>query len=96
MNLVLRPAAASDLDEAFFWYESQRAGLGEEFLVAVTRVMKVLAESPLQSPIVHRQTRRALVRRFPYSVLYRIVGSNVVVVGCFHGSRDPRRWRNRS
>jgi plasmid stabilization system protein ParE len=71
MKLVLRPAAASDLDEAFLWYESQRAGLGEEFLVAVTRVMEVLAESPLQYPIVHRETRRALVRRFPYSVTGR-------------------------
>jgi hypothetical protein len=49
MNLVLRPAAASDLDEAFLWYESQREGLGEEFLVAVTRVMEVLAESPAVS-----------------------------------------------
>jgi plasmid stabilization system protein ParE len=96
MNLVLRPAAAADLDEAFLWYESQREGLGEEFLVAVTRVMEVLAKAPGQYPVVHRETRRALVRRFPYSVFYRVVGSDVVVVGCFHGSRDPRRWRNRS
>ena len=86
MSLVVRPAAAADLDEAFLWYEAQREGLGEEFLNAVTRVMDALAESPRQYPVVHRDTRRALVRRFPYSVFYRVMRSDVVVVACFHGS----------
>ena len=35
MRLVVRPAAAADIDEAYLWYEGQRAGLGEEFLVAL-------------------------------------------------------------
>ena len=95
MSLVVRPAAAADLDEAFLWYEAQREGLGEEFLKAVTRLMDALAESPRQHPVVHRDTRRALVRRFPYSVFYRVMGSDVVVVACFHGSRDPESWRGR-
>ena len=34
MTPLLRPAAAADIDEAFAWYETQRVGLGEEFLVA--------------------------------------------------------------
>ena len=31
MDLILRPAAAADVEEAFSWYERQRPGLGEEF-----------------------------------------------------------------
>jgi plasmid stabilization system protein ParE len=95
VSLVVRPAAAADLDEAFLWYEAQRDGLGEEFLNAVTRIMSGLAESPRQYPVVYRDTRRALVRRFPYSVFYRVLESDVVVVACFHGSRDPETWRGR-
>ena len=32
MDLILRPAAAAEVEEAFSWYEAQRPGLGEEFL----------------------------------------------------------------
>ncbi|MEW6745699.1 MAG: hypothetical protein AB1486_23360 [Planctomycetota bacterium] len=38
MSLVVRPAAAADLDEAFLWYEARRPGLGGEFLSAVEQV----------------------------------------------------------
>ena len=95
MNLVVRPAAAADLEEVFLWYEEQHAGLGEELLDAVEKVFDDVLESPRRHRVVHRDTRRARVRRFPYSVFYRIVGENVVVVGCFHGSRNPRRWERR-
>ena len=43
MSLVIRPAAAADLEEAFVWYEGQRAGLAEEFLDAVVKFGPCLA-----------------------------------------------------
>ena len=95
MNLFVRPAAAADIDEAFLWYEAQREGLGNQFLDAVTQIFNVVSESPRQYRVVHRDTRRAHVRRFPYSVFYRVVGDEIVVVGCFHGSRSPSRWKVR-
>ncbi len=95
MKLLVRPAAAADLDEAFVWYEAQREGLGDQFLDAVTQTINVLRESPRQYRVVHRDTRRAHVRRFPYSIFYRVVGDVIVVIGCFHGSRSPGRWKVR-
>jgi hypothetical protein len=32
MQVLVRPAAAADIDDAFLWYEQQRAGLGDDFL----------------------------------------------------------------
>ncbi len=95
MNLVVRPAAAADLEEIFLWYEAQRAGLGDEFLGAVTQVFQAVLETPRRHRVVHRDTRRAHVRRFPHSIFYRTLGDDVVIVGCFHGSRNPRRWEGR-
>ena len=34
MQCIVRAAAAADIEEAFLWYESQRPGLGQEFLAA--------------------------------------------------------------
>jgi len=95
VSLVVRPSAAADLDEAFLWDEGQRAGLGHEFLDAVQQVFEGLVENPQLHRVVHRDTRHALVRRFPYGVFYRIIGDNTVVIGCLHGSRNPRRWKGR-
>lgn len=47
-------------------------------------------------PVVHRDTRRLLLRRFPYGVFYRLVKDEIVVVGCLHAKRHPRVWRGRN
>ena len=83
------------MDDAYAWYESQRSGLGDEFLTAVDEVMSTLVESPMRFRVLVLDTRQALVRRFPYRVLYRILDDELVVVACFHAQRDPRRWGQR-
>jgi plasmid stabilization system protein ParE len=55
-----------------------------------------MTANPELFPVVHRQTRRALLRRFPYGLYYRIVNDQIVVVACMHGRRDPRQWQSRS
>jgi plasmid stabilization system protein ParE len=94
-RLLLRPAAAADVEEAYRWYEAQRQGLGEEFLLALGGVLRSIRENPDRYPIIYRQTRHALLGRFPYLVYYRLVDQGVMVVACMHASRDPRRWHVR-
>jgi plasmid stabilization system protein ParE len=95
VTLIYRPAAGRDLDRAYVWYERERRGLGEEFLAEVFATAKQILENPESYPVLHRQTRRALVRRFPYGLFYRIIGETIVVVACFHTSRNPIGWQRR-
>ena len=39
--------------------------------------------------------RRALLRRFPYAVLFEVVPKEIVVYGILHAARDPRAWKRR-
>jgi plasmid stabilization system protein ParE len=94
-RVLFQPAAAAELDEGYKWYEHERAGLGEEFLQAAEALIARVAENPLAFPLVHRDKRRAVFRRFPYSLVYRIVAGDVFVLACFHGRRNPRSWRSR-
>jgi len=66
MLVVWRPAAAADVEEAFVWYERQSSGLGDEFLAAVQSTLDAVREYPLRYPVIYREARRALIRRFPY------------------------------
>ena len=92
---IVRPAASADVEDAYRWYEAQQTGLGEEFLAAANTVMESVVANPLQFPVIHRQTHRALFRRFPYGLYYRIVDDQIVVVACMHARRNPRRWQSR-
>jgi plasmid stabilization system protein ParE len=45
-RVVVRPAAAADIEDAYEWYESRHAGLGDEFLAALQAVQDRLVEHP--------------------------------------------------
>ena len=89
------PFVKFDLAETYDWYERREEGLGERFLNAFDASVESIRENPRAFPIVHRDVRRSLLRRFPYLVFYRIVDDEITVIGCFHGKRDPQRWRER-
>ena len=95
-KLLVRPAAAADIEEAYLWYEKQRAGLGDEFLAAVDSLLGEIVAHPTAYQAIHREVRRALLRRFPYAVFFRLYGETVVILACMHGRRDPIRWKART
>ena len=96
-RVIVRPAAAADIEQAYEWYEQQRPGLGEEFLMAIRSTLDRVVEQPEAFAVIHRATRRALVpQRFPYGLFYRTYGDTIIVVACMHAKRDPRRWQRRS
>ena len=96
LTVHLRPEAEADLEEAATWYEGQVAGLGEEFLNEALAAFDAISENPALYPVVHRCTRRALMRRFPFGIYYRAETNLLVVVAIMHGSRHPRRWQTRT
>ena len=66
--LVFRPEVREELDEAYSWYETQQPGLGEDFLECVDEILNRICQIPESFPVVYRDVRRAVVRRFPYVV----------------------------
>jgi plasmid stabilization system protein ParE len=96
LEVRLRPEAEQDLADAAAWYEEQRQGLGHEFLDEVLTMLSSIAETPLMYPNVHRNTRRTIIHRFPFSVYFRVEDATIVVVAVMHGSRNPRRWKSRT
>lgn len=94
-KLVIAPEVEQDLSEAYFWYESRRIGLGEEFLSCVDACIQAICRMPEMYAVVYESYRRGLVRRFPFSVFYEYANNTVTVYCVFHNSRDPQKWRER-
>jgi plasmid stabilization system protein ParE len=94
-RLVVRRQAKADIREAARWYERQRVGLGRAFVQQVDALLDRVRLNPMQYQIVHREVRRAIPRRFPYGVFYRIDGSEVLVFAVVDLHRDPSIWQDR-
>ena len=94
-EVQVRRAAELDIAEAQVWYETQQPGLGAEFRSEISRVIDRLAASPLIYQVTHRDIRRAIVRRFPYLVWYRVAAEKVIVLACTYAGRDPERVKAR-
>ena len=95
MRLIIRPEAEDELLEAIDWYEARSPGLGSEFLRCVDACFQRILRNPEMYPVVHRDSRMGLVRRFPYLVIYRLADDAVYVVAVFHSKRDPKNWQVR-
>ena len=96
LPVVLRPEARAEFDDAFDWYEQRRPGLGVDFVAQVQEVFDQISATPgLHAQIFH-DVRRGVVRRFPYSVFYKVEPQQVVVLAVFHSNRDPKIWQTRA
>jgi plasmid stabilization system protein ParE len=94
-KLILLSAAEQDIDEAYAWYEGRGQGLGDAFLRAVDARIAAILRNPEMCEVVYKQYRRAIVRRYPYVILYRYESSTVTIYSVFQTSQQPRKWRRR-
>jgi plasmid stabilization system protein ParE len=93
--VVFRPQAAAEVVAARSWYDAQHPRLGNEFGAAFDGALHLVTTMPESFPKVHGDTRRALLRRFPYALYFRILPHELLVLAVVHGHRDPAVWRSR-
>ena len=95
-GLIIRPEAEADVLEAFRWYNEQISGLGQGFLEELEKAFDSIRANPEANRRIHRELRRVLTRRFPYSAFYTVHEQSVVVVAVLHAARDPRLAKARA
>jgi plasmid stabilization system protein ParE len=81
--------------DAAVFYEQQVERLGQSFLSIMEAAIDDLGAQPESWPEIEDGIRRRPLRRFPYSVLYRIDKDEIVIVAVMHQRRHPRYWAER-
>lgn len=94
MNYSLRLllSAEQEMFDAACYYEMQAPGLGADFLNKIELAFLDIAEAPERWPVVRDNIRRRLIRRFPYSLLYRIDPAEIIILAVMHQKRHPSYW----
>lgn len=89
------PEATRELEDAFEWYAERSLQAAEAFLHEIDRALVVILAAPEVWPSFEAGTRRYLLQRFPYSVVYRMIETGIVVVAFPHHKRRPGYWHGR-
>lgn len=95
LPLEFHPEALAELERAKVWYDVQRPGLGASFFQEITTAISRIREVPNTWPEYTRGTRRFLVHRFPFAVIYSQRSNSLLVVAVMHLKRRPGYWQSR-
>ncbi|MGE4513827.1 MAG: type II toxin-antitoxin system RelE/ParE family toxin [Chryseobacterium sp.] len=90
-HFSLSPKAEDDLLEAALWYESQQIGLGKKFVQKVESYFIRIQNNPLHFPLKKENLREAYIQKFPYVIIYQIIGDNIIVFSVFNTHQNPTK-----
>ncbi|MGB0864376.1 MAG: type II toxin-antitoxin system RelE/ParE family toxin [Saprospiraceae bacterium] len=92
---IIQPEAELDLDEAFEYFRTQNSELAFDFLEAITKVLELLESNPFLFQKAKGEKRKVNIKRFNYSLIYKIKDKKVFILAIIHGKSNPRTWESR-
>jgi plasmid stabilization system protein ParE len=89
MTYGLTSLANSELETAVQYYEEAECGLGAKFLDEIEATIKRILAMPEAWKPLSKRTRRCLLHRFPFAVIYQIRSGEILIVSVMDLRRDP-------
>jgi plasmid stabilization system protein ParE len=89
------PEAKEDFRDAIQWYRSRNRGVAVEFRVTVSDVIRRIVQAPQRWPKNLQGTRRFVLHRFPFSIIYLDDPDVLTIVAVAHNKRRPGYWKRR-
>jgi len=90
-DVIYLVKARKELEQAVYWYEDRKSGLGIRFLSEVEKKLTVIMGQPDRYAIKHKNLREAKVQDFPYTIVYRVdeERKSITITSVFHVKRNP-------
>ena len=87
--------ARRELFETRDYYDDLVYKLGERFIIEVERCLNIIKNNPLAYPVIKQNVHKAVIIKFPFSILYQIEKDNIYVLAVMHQKRKPKYWAER-
>ncbi|MBI3611152.1 MAG: type II toxin-antitoxin system RelE/ParE family toxin [Nitrospirae bacterium] len=95
MKFYFHPEAEAEFDRAVEYYEQCQSGLGLEFAEEVYATIARIIQYPDAWSALSKNSRRCLVSRFPYGVIYQIKSHLLRIIAVTHLNRRPGYWKEK-
>ena len=93
--VAFHPLAADEAQAAERWYRERNETASGRFQRELDRAIERISERPETGSPYLSNTRRVLLRRFPFFVVYRVRVGDLEIVAVAHARRRPGYWRTR-
>lgn len=88
-NLKFTFRANIDTIVAYEFYESRRKNLGELFLDELENCYKSIVLNYTTYKVVHKIYRQAVLKKFPFIILYSVDKNDIIITAVFNTSKNP-------
>jgi toxin ParE1/3/4 len=95
MKVRFHREADAELVEAQAWYRERSEVASQALALEIDAAIELILEAPSRWPQKRRGEHRFVLKRFPYTIIYRIREDHVFVTAVAHHSRRPNYWRHR-
>ena len=87
--------AIADVKSAVAWYQKRSRKAALDFIEELNRATETIREAPERWPSGKNNTKRFLLWRFPFAIIYSEEKSTITIWAVAHGSRRPEYWTHR-
>jgi len=94
-RIEFHQGAVSDVRGAVAWYRERSPKAALEFIEELQRATETIRQGPDRWPLGNNNTRRFLLWRFPFSIIYSEQHAVITIWAVAHGSRRPEYWAER-
>jgi plasmid stabilization system protein ParE len=91
----VHPEAIEEARAAQEWYKARNAEAGESFMAELDLALERIEAAPRRWPPYLGETRRYLLRRFPFFVVFREANDRIEILAIAHARRRPGYWLRR-
>jgi plasmid stabilization system protein ParE len=95
LGLEVHPDAVAEAAAARAWYAERSRAASSAFVQELDFAVERILEAPDRWPEYLHGTRRYLLRRFPFNIVYRQKGDLIQIVAFAHAKRTPGYWQSR-
>ena len=94
-RIIFHQDAIADVKNAVTWYQERSSKTALDFIEELRRATDAIRKAPQRWPFGKNKTRKFLLWRFPFAVIYSEQESQITVWAVAHGSRLPGYWEDR-
>jgi hypothetical protein len=89
--IEIKESARKGAVEAFLYYEEQQTSLGDRFLDKMELLLNDIAKYPKTYSEKYKQFRQALIKPFPYLIIFEIIQTTIIVHKVVFAKKHPKK-----
>lgn len=96
MKLIVLEPAQKEVREAIDYYNEHSSTAARAFVEEIRRSFAIIKAHPFRGPSTENGERKYVTQTFPYTIIYRVTDTTVVVLAAAHQRREWGYWRTQS